>query len=340
MLLLLFPIAILSKVYQYNFTSGLNFGIMEYIKNIVDTGVELGMNSYDYPAKIYSIFKFLGFTEHVQWSVFLTLIFTSIIFCMLFYYKQYSILEYAFIYASMFLLCWTVMNMNKDLIQLMFMLIIFKICILDISNNKKILYSSLIILYESIVFREYYIILCGMIIIIYYVLNRNMDIQKKSKYVFNIALIFVVFFAGIYICKYISYDAYEDLVYRRESLEGFDDVTTIIQNIIPGYTYPAFIGNYLINLVRILFPVELLQYGISQIIFFAYQLLMTIILIISMRKIDKKNVVFITIILAYVIMMAASESDFGTLARHQSVIFMFYLVLLKGNKNKEKIKNV
>ncbi|MFI3326825.1 MAG: hypothetical protein R3Y35_11735 [Clostridia bacterium] len=341
MLLLLFPIAIFSKWYQYVFTGGASFGIMAYIKNIVDTGVEIGMDSYDFPAKVYSLFKFLGFTTHLEWSVFFTAIFTIILFVMLLRYEDYTIFQYIFIYASMFLLCWLVMNMNKDLIQLIFILIIFKICTLRISNSKKMIISSLVCLYESLVFRNYYIILAGMIIVIYYILNKNLTLHRKPNYARDIFLVLIVFFAGIFIIGFIMPEAYDNLVNRREGLEGFEgSVNTIITNVIPGNSFPIFMANYCINFLRILFPFELIGLGINQIVFFAYQMSMTIILIISMRKINKENIAYITIILAYVVMMGASESDFGTLARHQAVIFMFFLALFKNSDKKKEIENV
>lgn len=341
MLLLLFPIAIFAKWYQYTFTSGVSFGIMTYIKNIVDTGVEMGMKSYDYPAQIYSLFKFLGFSTHLQWSIFFTAIFTVIIFIMLFRYETYTLPQYIFIYASMFLLCWTVMNMNKDLIQLGFMLIVFKICSLEISNNKKIIFTILVILYSTFVFREYYIILAGMIFVIYFVLNRNLNSTKKSNYILNVLVIIITFFTGIFICSFILPDAYDDIVNRRDSLEGLEgSVNTLIVNVFSGNSFPTFMANYCINFFRILFPIELLRFGLNQSVFFIYQISMTVVLFLSMKKINKENIVYITIILAYVVMMGASESDFGTLARHQAVIFMFFLALFKINEKKKEIENV
>lgn len=336
MLLMIFPIAILGKIYQYKFTAAVNFGIMSYILNIVNTGKYMGMKAYDFPAKVYSVFKFLGFKTNLEWSIFYTAIFTVIIFILLLKYKKYSFKEYIFIYASMFILSWTVMNMNKDLIQLMFLLIIYIVCSQPKINDKiKILISSLIFFIESIVFREYYILVAGLLIITYFILSGEIRNNGKKHYIRDIVVIFAIFFLGIYLCKFISTSSYEQLVNRRDHLDQIEEVNTIIDNKISGNSYGIFILNYVINFIRICFPIELIFYGAKHCIFFIYQLMITFSLIKSLKNLNKNNVIYISIILAYTIMLVASESDFGTLVRHQSVLLMFYIGMFQNMPRKE-----
>ncbi len=336
LLLLIFPIAVFAKIYQYKFTGGANFGIMNYILNIMNTGEFLGMNSYDFPAKVYSMFNFLGFQTQLEWSIFFTAIFNIIIFIFLLKYKNYTIKEYLFIYASMFILSWTVMNLNKDLIQLMFLLIIYVICSnKNISNRNKIIISAIIFFIESLVFRDYYIIVSGLLIIVYFILSKELSDSTKKKIITSLIKIFAIFFIVVFCYKFISFSSYDKLINRRESLEERDDVNTIIQNMVPGEGYGSFVLNYLINFFRICIPIELLRLGPKQFIFCIYQLMITILLIKSLKNINKDNIVYVTIILAYTIMLTASESDFGTLTRHQSVLLMFYIGMMKNTKKLE-----
>lgn len=338
-LLLIFPIAAISKWYQYNYQAGHGFGIMNYIKGIVDTGNFMGVNSYDFPAKFYSFFKFMGFSTNLQWSIFFTVIFSIIMFLFLLKYKTYNFKELIYIYASMFIMCWTVMNANKDLIQLIFMLIIYSICSSKISNTKKISISAAIFIFESLVFREYYILVAGLSMLVYLIINKELKNNGKKKIIRNIFIVLLFFFIAIFACKYIIPSSYDDLINRRNSLDNFDNVTTIIQNKIPGGSYPVFILNYLINFFRILLPIEIILYGPKYMIFIVYQLMTTFVLVKSFKNLNKKNICYLAIVIAYTMMMVASESDFGTLVRHQSVLLMFYLSLFKESST-VKIENI
>ncbi len=337
-LLLIFIIAAIGKIYQYNFSDSSGFGIMWYIVNAINTNTLIGMNSYDFPVKIYSLFKFLGFQTVLEWSIFFTIIFSIIIFILLLKYKKYSRKEYIYIYFSMFVLSWTVFNANKDLIQLIFLLIMYFVFQRKISNKKKIIISAIIFFIESLLFRDYYIIEAFLLIITYHILSKNSIEKSNIKMIKNLIWIFIIFFIGVYSSKFLSSSGFERLISRREALEEMDNVTTIIQNVFSGNSIIYFIPNYLINFVRICFPIELVRFGPKYIVFFIYQVFNVSILFQSMKNINKNNIIYICMILSYLIMLVASESDFGTLARHQSVLLMFYIELMKSKEGEEDEK--
>lgn len=338
MLLMIFPIAAFAKFYQYNFTGGNNFGIMNYMLDGIYNGTNITFKSYTFPIKIYSLFSFIGFKTNLEWSIFYTTIFTVIIFIFLLKYKKYSLKEYIFIYASMFILAWTVMNMNKDLIQLMFLLIVYTVCSTKkLNNNSKILYSSIIFILESLVFREYYILVAGLSVIVYFIISRQLNNKnkKENNYIKDLILIFLIFFIGIFIAQFVVPSAYDQLVNRRDHLDLIETVNTIIVNLVPGEGYGNFVINYIINFFRICFPIELIIYGLKHSIFFIYQIMITFSLIKSLKKINENNIVYVSIIIAYTLMLVASESDFGTLVRHQSVLLMFYIAMFQNMPRKE-----
>lgn len=335
-LLMIFPIAALAKFYQYKFTGGNNFGIMGYMLYALYNGSTIELKAYSFPLKIYSLFKFLGFQTNLAWSIFYTVIFNIIIFFLLLKYKHYSLKEYIFIYASMFILSWTVLNMNKDLIQLIFLIIVYIICSSKLSNFWKMLLSASVFAIEALVFREYYVLVAGLLVIVYFILSKTINNTTKKHFLSSMIIIFILFFVGIFCTKFIFPSSYDELVNRREHLGQLDEeVTTIIADVIEGNSYPIFIVNYLINFVRICIPIELIGYGIKYFVFFIYQLMITFSLFKSMKTINKNNLIYVSVILAYTIMMAASESDFGTLTRHQSVLLMFYIGMFKNSDVKE-----
>lgn len=341
LLLLIFVVSAIGKIYQYTMSEAFGFGIMNYIRNGIINNKLVGQKAYDFPIKIFSVFKFLGFTTNLEWSIFFTLLFTPIMFFLLLKFKKYSLKQYIYIYFSMFVLSWTVFNANKDLIQLIFLLLIYGLFQTKLSNNKKILISAFIFFIESLVFREYYIIEAGLILICYYFLSKQIKNEKKLGIIKSVIPIFVIFFIGVYLCRFISYSSFDELINRRESLEDITGVTTIIKNVFSGNSTIFFIPNYIINFVRICLPIEIIKFGPKYIIFFIYQVFNISLLQQSIKKLNIKNITYVTLVLSYLIMLVASESDFGTLARHQSVLLMYYINLMKikeGDIN-EKQKN-
>ncbi|MBQ7522760.1 MAG: hypothetical protein IJU14_07795, partial [Clostridia bacterium] len=81
---------------------------------------------------------------------------------------------------------------------------------------------------------------------------------------------------------------------------------------------------------------EIFTKGIQFVIFTIYELYISLHIILSLRHITKENIVKISFILAYCMMLAASEADFGTFVRHQSVMAIFYLYMITQNNSGRK----
>ena len=131
-------------------------------------------------------------------------------------------------------------------------------------------------------------------------------------------------------------DAYEQLVLRRSTLLEDIDANTLILNLYPGFSFASFCINYVINLFRILFPLELIR-KIKYIPFVVYQLYLTYNLFLGLKNNRKEQFVNLSFLLAYTLMLVASESDFGTLVRHQSVLMFSYLYLINSNLSRGEL---
>ena len=337
LILPIFLIAIVAKIYEYCFMEENAFILINYVLNGINNGVMTGYNSIDFPIKVLSVFKSLNLNSPVSSGIFCA-IFANI-FCFIYFVKNsktYSFKEYIFIYLSMFILNFTVFDFNKDIIQFIIINIIFFILISNkIKDITKIFIVSLILLLEVIFFRTYYIIIMGLFPISYLILKlttskENGKSKRKRKIMLKIIFLFGIFFTIVYVMQYISPTSYDQLINRREVLENID-AATIIKNIIPGYNFSVFCINYFINFIRCLFPIELLIKGLKYIIFAIYQIFLTCNVLKSFSNIEKKDFTIIAFIIAYCATLAASESDFGTYVRHQSVLIFFYLYIISNN---------
>lgn len=336
---LLFIVAILGKIYQFTMLNGYAFGIINRMISLLHTNyIPLDM-SYKLPLNFFRLFKFLPFSTAKEWAIFWTIIMNIVFFIFLLKYKKkYSNQELLFIYASMFILDVFVFNINKDLIQCLIVFMIFLLTNFKLSNKIKIMIAALIMFLESTCFRSYYIFGALTILIVFFVLNKyiiDKNINKKSV-IKAISLILILLFVAIFIAQYINNKAYNELLSRRDTLAEDIDANTVIVDMIPGNGYINYCINYVINLLRLSFPVELLFMGIKYIPFVIYQIYLTINIIKNLKNINKINIFNISFIVGYWLMLFASESDFGTLVRHQAILFPFYLQMIDENIKRKK----
>ena len=209
---------------------------------------------------------------------------------------------------------------------------------LKIPDWIKILLASVVLFIESIYFRPYYIFGAVTCIIVYCVLSifTKKNKNKKSSALISAIIILSLLFLVIYIAQYIKPDAYQQLIGRRDTIAEDLDAKTVISDWIPGDGYYNYCINYIINLFRMCFPLELLFKGIKYLPFVIYQIYLAINIIKNMRHINKKKLANASFIMGYWLMMFASESDFGTLVRHQAILLPFYLDMIRENKEKRK----
>ena len=334
MLLLIFPIIIFGKLYQFKLLNGYAFGIINRIIEWLPTEIIPTDNSYAFPLQFYRVFSFLPFDTALEWAIFWAIVMNIIFFIILLKkYKTYTMQEYIFIYASMFILDVFVFNINKDLVQCLVLLLVFFAMNLKCSNRLKIFLAALILGIESIYFRSYYILGAATSIMVYFILSIfiKKDKKKKTSTILSIISVLILLFLMIFAAQYIAPEAYEQLIGRRDTIAEDLDANTVISDWLPGDGYSNYCINYIINMFRICFPLELLLKGIKYIPFVIYQIYLAINIIKSMRHINKKHLANLSFIIGYWLMMFASESDFGTLVRHQAILLPFYLDMIKDN---------
>lgn len=330
----LFVYNILPEKYRYD--SG---HIIEVMRGKSDAD-----KSYKATADFYNAINIFGIDNIYNWNIFIG--FFSIIFIVLLIRgKEYNFNQFIFIFCSVFFLNIYTFVLGKELIQIIFYLIIYLIILSKMKEWKKNIAIFTIFIIESIFFRVYYLIIGSLFIFLSYSGKIKPILNKKKSLVKIIFFTIIFMVIESYILSIVSKENYNSLVLAREGVNIFRihdlDATSIINNVLPNSNIIYFFINTTINILRILFPIELLFKSINYLPFIIYQTYITYTLTMYVKKniINNKNKILnknnldsmFYIIISFLTVASIFEPDFGSLIRHESVLFMFILAISIDN---------
>lgn len=331
---------VLVKFFQFKILPAKYFYDSNRILNLTN-GVSLVTDkSYSFAAKFFSFINIFNFKTLSQWSYFIAGISITLIIIILSVNKKISVKNLLFVIASVALLNIYVFNIGKDFIQFLFFLLIFIILKNNsFSNERKLIFSCLILFIEAHLFRIYYAIMALLMITIYFIYKKMIYGKEISKKTVLKIIIFslILFFVEVFMVQLVSTDNYNAISNARYianlSRDTSPDAVTIINDIFGRNTnYLRFILNYLINFVRMLFPIELLLRGTKYIPFIFYQLFITYTIFKSSAKLTNNNVMWLITVVAFVMISVIFEPDFGSFIRHESTFFLILFELSKINE--------
>jgi hypothetical protein len=309
-------------------------------------GTATADKSYVFVANIFRFINIFNFSSISQWGWLMSLIFIPILIFVITRRRQYSLVQYIFILSSVVLLDIYVFGLTKDIIQFLFFLLLYIVLKTKMKNITKLILCCLILLYEALNFRVYYAIMAMIMInifIIYIFFIKNKKLNKQI--VFKIIILsLIMFFAEVFILQFISRDNYISILYARLEIniqrEAIVDASTMINDLLgPNTNYIMFIGNYIINIFRLMVPVELLLKSIKYIPFIVYQIFITYQIIKSFTKINDNSILWIITTISFMMISVIFEPDFGSFIRHESALILILLELTNINYDKMEMNN-
>ena len=255
-----------------------------------DDSVKAWGGSYEVAANFFKTVNVFNFVKMTDWSWFLGLLMTGIILLVITRIDEPDLPQLVFLLACVGLLNIYVFNIGKDVIQFLFFFAVYLVIISPIGNTTvKLLISSLILYFESTVFRAYYILIAALAIAVYCILrlfHRFVNLPRVVRLLGILLSMYVLVCAVMFVARVAKPDEFQLIMSVRDaSLAGRDADTeasvTIIQNWIGGDSassgnLPLFLVNYGINAARMLVPVELLTKGMQYIPFLLFQLAVTV----------------------------------------------------------------
>lgn len=286
---------------------------------------------------VFSKINFFHFTTLEEWAVTIASIFSIVLIIMIAKMQDPDFTKSIFILASIGLLNIYVFNISKEIIQFfIFMLIYFVLICPKIKTWLRMALILLIFYWESTFFRSYYLFMGALAFIVYVILTKELKSKKAmsiGKVLFIMLIIFVSIYAMISVLKFVSPKDYNVLINVSENHEN-EGANTAINNMIQvnGNQF-LFMINFIINGVRMMFPVELLTKGVFYFPFVFYQIFILYYLARSLKNIGVNpspiNVLSVSVMLGFLLGSFTFEPDFGSFVRHEAATFpVLHLIAL------------
>lgn len=313
-----------------------------------DMSMEAWGGSYVVAANFFRAINIFGFTSISQWSWFLGMLLTLVVFFMVLRLPELDMVQTIFLLACVGLLNIYVFNIGKDAIQFLFFMAVYLVLLMPIKSSAvKIVCAAIILYFESKVFRSYYVLIAALVLAIYCILavfRRNHRLPPAVKIIITTVTMYLLVCVMMVVASVAMHSEYEQIMgihdYSLSSREGDVDSVTIIKNWVGGdnsTNLPLFLLNYLINAVRMMIPFELAIKGVQYLPFFCFQVAVTVYLAHLFGKLDEiedeTQFLAISIFLGYVLASALFEPDFGSWVRHEADTFpVLHLLVFSRNQ--------
>ena len=313
-----------------------------------DMSMEAWGGSYVVAANFFRAINIFGFTSISQWSWFLGMLLTLVVFFMVLRLPELDMVQTIFLLACVGLLNIYVFNIGKDAIQFLFFMAVYLVLLMPIKSSAvKIACAAIILYFESKVFRSYYVLIAALVLAIYCILavfRRNHRLPPAVKIIITTVTMYLLVCVMMVVASVAMHSEYEQIMgirdYSLSSREGDVDSVTIIKNWVGGdnsTNLPLFLLNYLINAVRMMIPFELAIKGVQYLPFFCFQVAVTVYLAHLFGKLDEiedeTQFLAISIFLGYVLASALFEPVFGSWVRHEAATFpVLHLLVFSRNQ--------
>lgn len=277
-------------------------------------------------ANVFQSINFFNATTLVEWAVLLAIPY-NLYFSFYFAYRFQSdgMTRVLYVLFTSAVLNIYVFQLSKESIQLFFFLLLNAIIRNRYwgSNAKVLLCSSLLILI-GLIFRTYYIIIACYTLMAYCVSFLKIGPCAKKNSVLTCALLITGVLVSLVIVRFLLYEQYLEIIFMRNRLTlsriGNENAQTLILNWIPYYTdhLILFLANYVLNLLRMLLPLELLLQGVYYSPFVVFQFLISRQMFLVARKARRGSREYFALIVmtGYFLGSALFEPDFGSYLRH------------------------
>ena len=342
---------IFSKVFQFNFLPSKYFyDSRAILKSIVYTPQNVD-SAFRFTASFFRKINIFNFTTLVEWAVSLTIIFSILIFIIIKNRAEnIDFLKCVYIFCNIFLLGVYVFNVSKDIIQMMFFLAVYFIIVTRVIKKVKfkLLLCAGVFVYESLIFREYYILVAVFSIFIFAVLNYTVKSKKQIRVrsIFYITLmILIILLLFMMTANKLMPDGFNGILDARSDInrwrEGSEDSVTMISDLLEndGNLF-IWLINYVINAVRMMIPIELLFKGIKYVPFVIYQIFVLYYLFLALKNLKQnysnEGLLSLSVFIAYLLTSFTFEPDFGSWVRHEAVTFPLFIIILNISRPVKK----
>ena len=310
-----------------------NLPVSEILKSTI-AGEQNGM-----AILFYKYINIFNITTYLNFEIVISIVFNFIVFIMFFKCrKKIDIYQTIFTLTTLVLLNLFCFCLSKEPIQILFFILIYYVLLSK--NTKKEFWTLAIIAISALLFRKYFILIIYFYIGAKLIINYLMKNKERRSIIKVLSIIAITSFGYLLILlvskKFVPSYYYEFIRVRTRT----SDASTIINNIIDGDNLILFTINYLLIVIRLLFPVELITHGAKYILFVFYQMLVSYSLIkniINYKNNSQVKNIALLVYISFVFTSATFEPDFGSWIRHEVVLFPILMIMndITTKKNNE-----
>ena len=312
-------------------------------------------DSYEVASDFFRNINIFHCTTMLHWSILLGIIFNILLVILFINNKGLDIKQTIFALMCDGILNIYIFNVGKEAIQLLIFILLFLVINLKINNKLKIIGCFAILYWESTFYRNYYIIfafffLCIMMGI-WFLRKKNKRVTV-IKGIIILLLLYTIVFAFLMIAKGVMPEDYNAVMTCKEGSTQLGANSVIDDKIVHNGNLSLFMANYIINSIRMAVPIELLRGGIFYLPFLAFEIFLIYYIVKAISRLytmDFKQVLALSIFIAYFMGSVLFEPDFGSFVRHEAATFPVLYILIfnqdnwstrKINYDREEVKTI
>lgn len=283
-------------------------------------------------AWLFHFFKYLGIDSYTGYEMVITILWNLLLLLLL--QKVWDVLtteQTLFAMLSIAVLNIFDFNLAKEPMQMLYFVALYYVILsVGLSIRAKYLASSMVLLLSVLTFRSYYILVLFFATetaFVFWIMAKE-NREWNYKYILATAvLLFFSYYILLHVCQIVSLDTFAELyrVRTRKSTAASD-----MRVIFHSGNLLVFCVDYLIMLVRMMFPVELLRLGVKYAPYTLYQIVMSVSVIRAVRNVkentEEQNLA-LYLYLGFLMASGTFEPDFGSWVRHEAVCFPLFLII-------------
>lgn len=314
-------------------------GILSSINNNTffdedDSQTEEELNANEKTARIFKMINFFQLNTYAEFEGYITILWNIILMIIMFSLrKKLNIMQVIFLILTILVLNIFDFNLAKEPVQMLYFILMYIVITSKVlKDNFKYILCFGILYFASATFRQYYILIALFMLGASWICKTFILMKDKLKFFDIVIVLFVLgvgYFLLLTIAKTAMPEEYASLVYvRTRETDARTDISNWITT--DDSNLVLFTLDYLIMLVRMMIPVELLTFGPKYWPYVAYQVMITFFVIMALKNIKKnhksKNVA-LYVYLGFLCGSATFEPDFGSWVRHEAAIAPVLFIL-------------
>lgn len=346
------PLVLLSKIIRYTIMKtvlvdvGIGHSWVTSIANrtyMLNQGISLNIVSF------YSFINVFSLDTYVGLEVYVTVLWNILFIILLFRLdKKLFVEDMIFVCMSIGVLNIFCFTIAKEPIQMLYFLLLYGVLKLKISYIGKVVGSIVVLLLITTTYRKYYIIILFfflLTVVFFWIFFKIKQSVQVKHMLFFLLLVGIVYYIFLQMAQLVFPAEYTELIrVRLRTSDATSDMRVLLSG--SRSNQIIFCIDYVIMIVRMLFPLELARLGMKYIPYVVFQIFITCYMYGALKKLNEMNVnrnLAVMLYLGFLFGSATFEPDFGSWVRHEAVIFPLFLFLIKGRcdyKNTKKSKEV